>query len=178
MTRERAGSRTPATCQLVVLSRQSFPVVYSHNPTTACQDGDFLGPRHHRGQPEPGEAHGRFRPARPATATCSSIGHFYVSLALPARHTCPPPPPPPSARRCPTATRQGQAATTFPGPSAQSQDLCADQVRCPARRPHMPIVGRQQRDHRHGFNSCFAAEAAWAGQGLVRLHHPPASARR
>ena len=40
------------TCQLVLLSRQSFPVVYSHNPTTACRSGSLLGPRHHRGQPE------------------------------------------------------------------------------------------------------------------------------
>ena len=30
-----------ATCRLVLLSHQSFPVVYSHNPTTACQDGSF-----------------------------------------------------------------------------------------------------------------------------------------
>ena len=29
------------TCQLELLSRQSFPVVYSHNPTTACQNGAF-----------------------------------------------------------------------------------------------------------------------------------------
>jgi len=28
-------------CALQLLSRQSFPVVYSHNPTTACQDGSF-----------------------------------------------------------------------------------------------------------------------------------------
>ena len=29
------------SCQLELLSRQSFPVVYSHNPTTACQNGTF-----------------------------------------------------------------------------------------------------------------------------------------
>ena len=29
------------TCQLVLLSHQSFPVVYSHNPTTACQGGAY-----------------------------------------------------------------------------------------------------------------------------------------
>ena len=30
-----------ASCQLKLLSRQSFPVVYSHNPTTACRGGTF-----------------------------------------------------------------------------------------------------------------------------------------
>ncbi len=29
------------SCQLEVLSHQSFPVVFSHNPTTACQNGAF-----------------------------------------------------------------------------------------------------------------------------------------
>jgi hypothetical protein len=33
--------RNANTCQLVLLSRQSFPVVYSHNPTTACQGGNY-----------------------------------------------------------------------------------------------------------------------------------------
>ena len=33
--------RNAASCQLVLLSRQSFPVVYSHNPTTACNHGSF-----------------------------------------------------------------------------------------------------------------------------------------
>ena len=33
--------RNAASCQLVLLSRQSFPVVYSHNPTTACRHGTF-----------------------------------------------------------------------------------------------------------------------------------------
>ena len=30
-----------ASCQLELLSRQSFPVVYSHNPTTACRNGSY-----------------------------------------------------------------------------------------------------------------------------------------
>ena len=29
------------SCQLELLSRQSFPVVYSHNPTTACRNGSY-----------------------------------------------------------------------------------------------------------------------------------------
>ncbi|HMK97861.1 MAG TPA: polysaccharide deacetylase family protein [Acidimicrobiales bacterium] len=37
-----AGRIQHATsCQLRLLSRQSFPVVYSHNPTTACRDGRY-----------------------------------------------------------------------------------------------------------------------------------------
>jgi len=39
-----AGDRTvenATSCQLELLSRQSFPVVYSHDPTTACQDGSY-----------------------------------------------------------------------------------------------------------------------------------------
>ena len=51
------------TCQLEVLSRQSFPVVYSHNPTSACQNGAFSA-RVDRGQPEPGQAHRGVRPVR------------------------------------------------------------------------------------------------------------------
>ena len=50
------------TCQLEVLSRQSFPVVYSHNPTSACQNGAFSAHVADRGQPEPGQAHRGFRP--------------------------------------------------------------------------------------------------------------------
>ena len=53
------------SCQLLLLSRQSFPVVYSHNPTTACQGGSFSAHVTYRGQPEPGKAHGGFRPGRP-----------------------------------------------------------------------------------------------------------------
>jgi peptidoglycan/xylan/chitin deacetylase (PgdA/CDA1 family) len=30
-----------SSCQLQLLSRQSFPVVYSHNPTSACHDGNY-----------------------------------------------------------------------------------------------------------------------------------------
>ena len=66
-------------CQLEVLSRQSFPVVYSHNPTT-LPDRGFFGSCPHRRQPEPAQAHRGIRPGE-RDGKLSSTGAFYVSLA-------------------------------------------------------------------------------------------------
>ncbi|MGC8628413.1 MAG: G1 family glutamic endopeptidase [Acidimicrobiales bacterium] len=37
----RGRTRNATSCQLVLLSRQSFPVIYSHNPTSACRGGNY-----------------------------------------------------------------------------------------------------------------------------------------
>ena len=51
-----------ASCQLRLLSHQSFPVVYSHNPTTACRDGSFSAHVTIGANPTPGETHRGLRP--------------------------------------------------------------------------------------------------------------------
>ena len=49
----------------MLLSRQSFPVVYSHNPTTACQGGAYSAHVTIGANPSASKAHGRLRPRRP-----------------------------------------------------------------------------------------------------------------
>ena len=70
------------SCQLEVLSRQSFPVVYSHNPTTACQDGAFSAHVSPSGPTRaPVKRTVAFALHRPATATCRPSGASTSSLA-------------------------------------------------------------------------------------------------
>ena len=72
--------RHAASCQLELLSRQSFPVVYSHNPTTACRSGRYSAHVTIGANTSRGEAHRRLRSGGPQRAY-SSTGRFYVSLA-------------------------------------------------------------------------------------------------
>ena len=68
------------TCQLVLLSRQSFPVVYSHNPTTACQGGNFSAHVTIGANPSPRKRTVAFALVA-RNGTFSSSGYFYVPLA-------------------------------------------------------------------------------------------------
>ena len=68
-----------ATCQLELLSRQSFPVVYSHNPTTACQDGSFSAHVTIGANPSPVKRTVAFALVA-RNGAYSSTGRFYVSL--------------------------------------------------------------------------------------------------
>ena len=60
--------RHAGTCQLELLSRQSFPVVYSHNPTTACRSGRYSAHVTIGANTSRGEAHRRLRPGGPQRA--------------------------------------------------------------------------------------------------------------
>ena len=120
------------TCQLEVLSRQSFPVVYSHNPTSACQNGAFSAHVLIGANPSPVKRTVAFALLAHATAACRLPGSSTYrwrcgppTSLLPRRHLRP---------RCPTGTRRGQPVTTFLGPSARRQVLLS-QNHCPTRRP-------------------------------------------
>ena len=68
------------SCQIEVLSRQSFPVVYSHNPTTACQNGAFSARVTIGANPSPVKRTVAFALVA-QDGNLSSTGRFYVSLA-------------------------------------------------------------------------------------------------
>ena len=117
------------TCQLALLSHQSFPVVYSHNPTTACAGRHLLGAGHYRGQPEPGEAHGGLRPGRPQRAVL--VHRVLLRVAGGQPDPRPTSPPPPTASRRPDRyPARASLGTTCPGPSAV-EGLRADQTAAP-----------------------------------------------
>ncbi len=67
------------TCQLEVLSRQSFPVVYSHNPTSACQNGAFSAHVLIGANPSPVKRTVAFA-LFARDGSLSSTGLFYVSV--------------------------------------------------------------------------------------------------
>jgi hypothetical protein len=151
--------RHAASCQLELLSRQSFPVVYSHNPTAACRNGNYsalvtIGANTSRVKRTVAFA----LVAR--SGTYSSLGRFYVSLA-PNPHPGPPPPPP----------RTGPANRYAPGASGYDVSWPQCVTRAPTRTKRLPedpsfaIVGVNNGTI-SGFNSCFAAEAAWASNDL------------
>ena len=151
--------RHAASCQLELLSRQSFPVVYSHNPTTACRSG-------------------RYSALVTIGANTSRVKRT-VAFALVARngtYSSPvgsmsrwPPTPTRALRRLPlapappTATPPAPAVTTCRGLSA-SPEVSTQTKRLPDG-PAFAIVGVNNGTI-SGFNSCFAAEAAWAGTDL------------
>ena len=74
------------SCQLELVSRQSFPVVYSHNPTTACRTGTFTAYVVVGANPSPVQRTIAFDLVARNRAV-SSRGRFYVLLAAPARHS-------------------------------------------------------------------------------------------
>ncbi|HXR21678.1 MAG TPA: hypothetical protein VN786_03895, partial [Acidimicrobiales bacterium] len=68
-----------STCQLVLLSHQSFPVVYSHNQTTACHGGAYSAHVTIGANPSATKRTVAFvLVAR--NGTYSSRGYFYVAL--------------------------------------------------------------------------------------------------
>jgi hypothetical protein len=141
---------------LVLLSKQSFPVVYSHNATTSCRTGRY-------------SAHvaiGANRTAIKRTIAfalvgrngeLSSTGRFYVSLA-PSPHPRPPVPGKPAGPYV-----AGTTGYDVSWPQCVSRR--SSQVKPLPTHPQYAIVGVNDGTI-EGFNSCFAAEAAWAGKGL------------
>ena len=160
-------------CQLEVLSRQSFPVVYSHNPTT-CQDGDFSAHVLIGANPSPLKRTVAFALVA-RDGKLSSTGAFYVSLALRPPYLPPPPPPPPP----PLPSRYAPGSTGYDVSWPQCQAPGSALTKPLPNAPTFAVVGINDGTI-GGFNSCFAAEAAWAGQGLsvyIILQPAPSGSR-
>ncbi len=149
------------SCQLRLLSRQAFPVVYSHDPTTACSRGSYSADVTIGANPSPVQRTVAFALVT-RNGPLSFSGLFYVLLAASTspRRTVPPPPPSTSAIDPYPAGATGydvswpQCVTET---STRTKPLPAD--------PSFGIVGVNNGTI-SGFNSCFAAEADWAGPNL------------
>ncbi len=153
--------RNAASCQLVLLSHQSFPVVYSHNPTTACRHGTFSAHVVIGANPTPVTRIVAFALVA-RNGPFSFTGPFYVSLTASTKPVPPPPPPPPrTVTKAPYAAGSTGYDVSWPQcaktGSATTKVLPAD--------PSFAVVGVNNGTI-SGFNSCFAAEAAWAGSNL------------
>jgi hypothetical protein len=150
-----------ASCQLRLLSRQSFPVVYAHNATTACSGGSFSAHVTIGANPSPVKRTVAFAlVARNGPFAFS--GPFYVSLAASTKPTSTAPPPPPGTAAVdpypagstgydvswPQCAKRGSALTKALPPTSSFAAVGVNDG----------TIG--------GFNSCFAAEAAWAGRDL------------
>ena len=73
------------SCQLQLLSRQSLPVIYSHNPTTACKGGTYIAHIVIGTNPSPVQRTIAFD-LMARNEAVSSRGRFYVLLGARARH--------------------------------------------------------------------------------------------
>ena len=148
------------TCQLLLLSHQSFPVVYSHSPTTACQGGTYTAHITIGANPSAVKRTVAFvLVAR--NGTYSSRGYFYVSLvASPTPLPYPPPPPTPAG---PDRYPAGVTGYDVSWPQCTSR-TSAETKPLPGA-PAYAIVGVNNGTI-GTLNSCFAAEAAWAGKNL------------
>ncbi|MGH9106746.1 MAG: hypothetical protein ACRDZX_13110 [Acidimicrobiales bacterium] len=153
-----SGTRS---CRLELVSHQAFPVVYSHSPTTSCSDGSYsayvlVGANPTRLRRTVAFAlvayDGRY----------SFTGRFYVSLA-PNPHPSPPPPPPPPPPH--PANRYPAGATGYDLSWPQCTKRGSATTKALPSDPTFAIVGVNDGTI-SGFNSCFAAEAAWAGPDL------------
>jgi hypothetical protein len=151
--------RHAASCQLLLLSNQSFPVVYSHNPTTACRGGNFSAQVIVGANTSAVKRTIAFALVA-HNGTYASTGRFYVSLAA---NPHPSPPPPPSST--------GPANRYIPGASGYdvSWPQCITKKSTRTKRlpedPSFAVIGVNNGTI-SGFNSCFSAEAAWAGTDL------------
>ena len=86
---EVVGAVAHATsCQLELVSRQSFPVVYSHNPTTACRGGTYTAHVVIGTNPSPVQRTIAFDLVARNRASAFG-GRFYILLAAPAHHSSP-----------------------------------------------------------------------------------------
>ena len=146
------------SCQLELLSRQSFPVVYSHNATTACQNGTFSARVLIGGNPSPVKRSVAFALVA-SDGSLSSAGLLYVSLPPRPPYLPPPPPPPP----LPSQYTPGSTGYDVSWPQCQASGSPLTKSLPNART--FAVVGVNNGTI-SGFNSCFGAEAAWAGQGL------------
>ncbi|HTT89602.1 MAG TPA: hypothetical protein VMF65_08595, partial [Acidimicrobiales bacterium] len=159
------------SCQLELLSRQSFPVVYSHDATTACRNGAFSAHVEIGANPSPVARTVAFALVA-SDGSLSAIGPFYVSLALRPSSLPPPPPPPLPSRYAPGSNGYD---VSWPQCQAPGSALIKSLPNAPA----FAVVGINDGTI-GGFNSCFAAEAAWAGQGLsvyIVLQPAPSASR-
>ena len=150
--------RNAASCQLVLLSRQSFPVVYSHNPTTACNHGSFSAHVAIGANPSVVERTVAFALVA-RNGPFSFTGRFYVSLAASPKPVPPLPPPPPySITKDPYVA--GGTGYDVSWPQCAKTGSASTKVLPPS--PSFAVVGVNNGTI-GGFNSCLAAEAAWAG---------------
>jgi hypothetical protein len=152
--------KNASTCQLVLLSHQSFPVVYSHNPTTACQGGNFSAQVTIGANPSAIKRTVAFALVA-RNGTYSSTGYFYVSLVASPTPGPPPPPPPPPAG--PSAYPAGATGYDVSWPQCTSRTSA--QAKPLPGGPTYAIVGVNNGTI-GTLNTCFAAEAAWAGTNL------------
>jgi hypothetical protein len=148
------------SCQLLLLSRQSFPVVYSHNPTTACSNGSYTAYVTIGANPSPVRRTVAFALVA-QDGPSSFTGSFYVSLAASTTPTGTSPPPSGTTAIDPYPAGATGYDVSWPQcvtkASTRTKPLPAD--------PTFAIVGVNN-GIISGFNSCFDAEAAWAGNNL------------
>jgi hypothetical protein len=135
-------------------------VVYSHNPTTACQNGSYsahvaIGAN---------TTHLRRTIAFALVARNGSLsftGSFYVSLAPNPNPL--PPPPPPVPKGPPNRYPPGATGYDVSWPQCVARGSSSTKPLPGA--PTLAIVGVNNGTI-SGFNSCFAVQAAWAGPNL------------
>jgi hypothetical protein len=160
------------SCQLELLSRQSIPVVYAHNSTTACRTGAFSARVLIGANPSPVERTLAFALVA-QDGNLSFTGRFYVPLAMRPSSLPPPPPPPPSL---PSTYTSGSNGYDVSWPQCQAQGSAL--TKSLPNTATFAVVGVNNGTI-SGFNSCFGAEATWAGQGLsVYIILQPAPAGR
>jgi hypothetical protein len=152
--------RNANTCRLVLLSRQSFPVVYADNPTTACRSGSYSAHVIIGANPSVIKRTVAFALVA-RNGTYSSTGYFYVSLV--ASPTPLPYTPPPPTTAGPDHYPGGTSGYDVSWPQCVSRSSA--QTKPLPTAPTYAIVGVNNGTI-GTLNSCFAAEAAWAGTNL------------
>ena len=147
------------SCQLELLSRQSFPVVYSHNPTSACRHDSYVA-HVSIGANTTGVKRTVAFALVARNGPYSFTGRFYVSLVA-NPHPSPPPPVP----RTTVADPYPAGASGYDVSWPQCTRRGSTTTKALPGNPVFAIVGVNDGTI-DGFNSCFGAEAAWAGRDL------------
>lgn len=78
----RGRVKLATVCQLRLLSRQSFPVIFSHDPTSRCRNGTYSARVTIGANPSPVRRSVAFA-LMASKGASSSAGRFYVDLAAP-----------------------------------------------------------------------------------------------
>jgi hypothetical protein len=156
---EVTGSvRNARSCQLALLSHQGFPVVFSHNASTACRGGTFSASVVVGANTTDVQRTVAFAlVAQDGRKTAT--GYASVTLA-PNPNPLPPPAPPPGP-----ANRYPAGATGYDVSWPQCSARGSVTTKALPDQPALAIVGVNDGTI-SGFNSCFSAEAAWAGPGF------------
>ncbi len=160
------------SCQLEVLSHQSFPVVFSHNPTTACQNGAFSARVVIGANPSPVKRTVALALVA-RDGNLSSTGLFYVSLALRPPYLPPPPPPPPP----PLPNRYPPGSTGYDVSWPQCQARGSTVTKTLPEYADLCRGGCERRDHRR-FQQLLLVRGGVGRPGVVGLHHPPTGANK